>query len=146
MQKFNEVLLDNLKEMEFLNQILESAYLHYCHYNQNLSQIVKKAQFCLTNAILDLAIDVDYKINRHINNDKFVQKAIENLQNAEITLSLIPDNDVIDFDNTQQDIEHLIHFVQQYAINGYILATDLNPEERQQLNHKILTIRGKRLI
>lgn len=147
MNKFSDILLDNLEEMEFLTKILESAYLCYSHTDKFLGEIVHQAQFHLLNATLDFAIDLDHKINKKINKDDFVKKIIENLQKSQQILETFPaEKRINNFDEITTEIGELVNFSKDYAFEARSLVANFTSEETRELNNKILIIKSRRRI
>jgi hypothetical protein len=145
MQKLSETLIDALDEMEFLNKILHSAFLHH-HSQQNLSSIIKKSQHHLAEATLDFAIDIDHKINRHKNKEHFIENCLKHLKLASTNLKLIPEQkDVINFNEAEKQIIHIASFIKDYSTHSNNLIRQMDKREIEKLNQKIAIIRGKRL-
>ena len=147
--KLSEILIDNLSEMELLEKTLKTVHLQYYLGDDDdvLSENIKKAQFYLYCAVSDLATDLDYKINRHIEKPDFIRNSIKNLQLTKEKLALVkPKEEVVDFRGIEQEVIHLEDFVKQYALQSHDFLGALDNDEIKKLNHKILSIRGKKII
>ena len=88
MSKFSEHLLSNLNEMEFLVKSLTISEIHYSTTNPNLAKIIHQTKLCLINATLDLAFDIEYKINQRNNDNKLIKLVVENLNVASKNLHI----------------------------------------------------------
>ncbi len=147
MHKFREALLNNLNEMEFLTKTLASTQLYYSDINQNLAEIIGKTQFCLLNATLDLAMDLEYKINHRTDKDHFIKRVVENLDIASKNLHYFPaEHKIAKFDEIEIEILMILDFVKEYAINSHQIITDLSSEDKKVLSNKFLIIKSCRAI
>jgi hypothetical protein len=147
MNKFSETLLNNLNEMEFLTKTLASVQLHYFNINQNLADIIDKTRFCLLNATLDLAIDLEHKIHSRVNKDCFIKQAVENLNTVYKNLHYFPSaHKIAQFEEIEIEILMISDFVKQYAINSDYIIAGLSLEDRKVLSSKFLAIKSRRTI
>jgi hypothetical protein len=147
MSKLSDALINNLNEMEFLTKTLASTHLYYLDHNQNLANIISETQFYLLNATLDLAIDLEHKINHQIDKTHLVHKVVEGLNNAYKNLHYFPiEHKVANFDEIEIEIEMIIDFVKEYAVSGYQRVAEFNSEEKKVLSSKIFIIKSRRTI
>ena len=147
MHKFSEILLDVLEEMEFLTRTLNSAELYYADTSEVLSQTMKETKFCMLNATLDLAIDLEHKINHQINKDNFVQQIIRNLNIAAENLQHFPqEHKIASFADIEFELAGLIDFAGEYSLSAYNFIKDFTSEEEKILINKTLNIKSRRTI
>ena len=147
MNKLSDALINNLNEMEFLTKTLDSMRIYYLDRNQNLANIISETQFCLLNATLDLAIDLEHKINHQIDKNHFVHNVVEALSKACKNLKYFPiEHKVANFDEIEVEIEMIIDFVKEYAVTGHQMVAEFGAEEKKSLNNKILIIKSRRII
>jgi len=147
MSKFSETLLNNLSEMEFLTKTLAAAQLYYSGISQNLTEIICHTKLCLINATIDLAMDLEYKINQRTNNSNFAKLAVENLNKASKNLHYFPvENKITKFDEIEMEILMITDFIKQYAVNSEQIVANLSPQDKKILSNKFLTIKSRRII
>jgi hypothetical protein len=147
MNKFSEKLLNNLNEMEFLTKTLAAAQIYYSNISQNLVEIICQTKACLINATLDLAMDLEYKINQRTDNSNFVKLAVENLNKASKNLHYFPvENKITQFDEIEMEILMISDFIKEYAVNSEQIVTNLSPQDKKILSNKFLTIKSRRII
>ncbi len=147
MYKFSEILLDVLEEMEFLTKTLNSAQLYYADNSAVLAAIMKETKLYLLNATLDLAIDLDRKINHQIDKSDFVQKIAKNLNAAARNLQYFPkEHKIASFANIELELSGLIDFIQEYSLSAHHIIKDFSLEEKKLLVNKTLAIKSRRTI
>ncbi|MES2678052.1 MAG: hypothetical protein V4612_07075 [Pseudomonadota bacterium] len=147
MYKLSEILLDVLEEMEFLTRTLNSAQLYYADISEALSAIIKETKMCVLNATLDLAIDLNHKINHQIDKSDFTEKIAKNLNEAAQNLQHFPKkNKIASFANVELELAGLIDFIQEYSLSSHHLIKELSAEEKKLLINKTLAIKSRRTI
>lgn len=147
MYKFSEILLDVLEAMEFLTRTLNSAELYYMDTSEVLGRTMKETKFCMLNATLDLAIDLEHKINHQINKGDFVEQITKNLSIAAKNLQYFPkEYKISSFAHIESELDGLVDFVKEYSLNAYNFIKDFASEEKKLLINKTLNIKARRAI
>jgi hypothetical protein len=147
MSRFSEILLSNLEEMEFLTRTLSTTRLYYFNINEALAQTVAEAEFAMLNATLDLAIDLQYKLNHHIDKQDFIRQIVKNLQLAMSVIEHFPSqHKITSFNEIELEISIILDFAKDYSNNGYRMVGELSLEEKKLLNNKILIVKSRRAI
>jgi hypothetical protein len=147
MSKFSENLLNYLNEMEFLTKTLQTAQIYYFDINQNLAEIISQTKLCVLNATLDLAMDLESKINQRSQKENTIKDVIKNLDVAANNLHYFPvEHKVTKFDEVEIEILMILDFIKEYAINSEQIISNLSLQDKKLLNNKFLTIKSRRII
>ncbi|MCE3255895.1 MAG: hypothetical protein K0R25_1389 [Rickettsiaceae bacterium] len=148
MQKFSEVLINILDEMEFLVRVLSSAQIYYSSIDDSSEAMIKNAKLHITNAVIDLATDLEHKINRRSDrNNDFTKQIEKNLEDASRILKDLPgEHKIKSFSDIELSIADYIGFIKDYSVYAGDMVEDFNMEEKRTLNSKIINIKARRTV
>ena len=133
--------------MEFLTRTLNSAEIYYVNISEVLGKIIRETKVCLTNATLDLSIDLERKINHRINSDNFVEQIIKNLNIAAKNIQYFPkEHKISSFTNIESEIIGLFDFIHEYSSNAIHFINGFDLAEKKLLINKVLNIKSRRKI
>ena len=91
-----------------------------------MAKIIKETRFCLLNAALDFAVDLDHKMNHFIDKEQLIKQVIKNLEDAYKNIHHFPiENKLASFDDLESELLMLLDFIREYSASDQLVFADL---------------------